>query len=161
MNQQGKVLLVVIAILAVLVQYPKPQLDLEYYTELASKHVSSSISENEYNLTPLNGVNIVVTGATAGLGYGLAKTLHSLGGTIIPVGRSTTKLSKLKDEMDLIQQHMSNTTSTRIKSRVIPILADFSNLDDIAKAAKAIKSKVKRVDFLINNAGKASANQHF
>ena len=151
MNQQSKVLLVIVALLAILIQYPKPKLDLKYYTELASKHVSS-ISDNEYDPTPLNGVNIVITGATAGLGHGLAKTLHSLGGTIIPIGRSTTKLSNLKDELDLMSQNMNN--STRIKSRVIPILADFSDLNDIAKAAKAIKSKVKRVDFLVNNAGK-------
>ena len=42
--------------------------------------------------------------------------------------------------------------------RLIPIVADFSNLDSVASAGNEIVKKFKKIDFLVNNAGIAQAS---
>lgn len=88
----------------------------------------------------------MVTGATSGLGLALVRRLAKLGvGTIVAVGRSTKKLDVLTKEL-----HEEAGSSKR---KVIPIIADFSDLESVAQAAQSIKNQVKRIDYLVNNAG--------
>ena len=85
---------------------------------------------------PLTNRTIVVTGATSGIGLGLTKVFSKLGATVVAVGRSSTKLKALREEIPT----------------VVPVLADLSNLSSISRAADEING-LERVDILVNNAG--------
>ena len=133
------ILICITILLSLLLQHPSPNLDRPYYHALAANVTQTP----ETNPTPLHGVSIVITGATSGLGLGLAKYLHGLGGTIVAVGRSSTKLQQLQSDLE----------KGPSGNRVIPIVADLSDLESVSNAGKVIRSKVKRIDFLVNNAG--------
>jgi NAD(P)-dependent dehydrogenase (short-subunit alcohol dehydrogenase family) len=137
-------LLVFALVFSFILQIPQPELNLEYYTSLASDFTASTDKD-----APLRGINIVVTGATSGLGLDLSKQLYILGGTIIAVGRSESKLAKLVEEVqDTRQEEGSNHDK-----RIITVLADLQDMESVSAAANAIKSKFKTIDYLINNAG--------
>ena len=108
---------------------------------LVSAAEYSSVSLDSYpSKTPLEGITVVITGATSGIGQSLARVLHKLGATIVVIGRSSKKLEQLKDEFDK-------------KNRVITIIGDNSDLESISAAADEIINKFDKIDFLINNAG--------
>ena len=138
-------LLVITLIISYLLQIPQPHFDFGHYTSLASEYVNAPDKGNDGGdaASILKGVNIVVTGATSGLGLDLAKTLHKLGGTIIAVGRSESKLANLANLLD-----SKNNTK-----RVVTIVADLQDLDSVSAAGDKIRSKYKSIDYLINNAG--------
>lgn len=138
-----KILIFLVAILSIALQYPQPKLDLDYYTELAANYTSTSPANND----PLKGITVVVTGPTSGLGLGATKALYGMGATIIAVGRSRKKLSNLSEQLgegDGVKDG---------ERRLIPIVADFQDLDSVASAASEIESKFEKIDFLVNNAG--------
>jgi NAD(P)-dependent dehydrogenase (short-subunit alcohol dehydrogenase family) len=159
------ILILFTLILSIALQYPQPKLDLNYYSELATNYTSSSttgtgtgtttvISKSNHD-QPLHGITVVITGPTSGLGKGLTKKLYSLGATIIGVGRSPTKLAKLSEELG---EDVDGVDGGEKKKRLIPIVADFSNLDSVASAGNEIVKKFKKIDFLVNNAGIAQAS---
>jgi len=140
-----KALLAITVVVSIILQYPQPQLDLSYYTSLASDYTGSTSNAAEQN-APLDGLHIVITGATSGLGLSLTKKLYNLGGTIIAVGRSQSKLAKLVEDLNENNKYQK-------RKRIIPVLADFQDLDSVSLAANEIKSKFKKIDYLVNNAG--------
>jgi len=87
--------------------------------------------------------------------------LHNLGGTIIVIGRNSSKLDKLEsmldygitDTDDADGSSNNRKSRKRLHKRIIPILADFTDLNSVSTAADTIKSKFKTIDLLINNAG--------
>lgn len=81
---------------------------------------------------------ILITGSTDGIGLETAKKLISLGHKVLIHGRN---LSKLQDVQKLLGGEVES------------YLADLSSFDDIKKLANDIKSKHKKIDVLINNAG--------
>jgi NAD(P)-dependent dehydrogenase (short-subunit alcohol dehydrogenase family) len=145
------VLLFVTLVISILLQFPQPELDLDYYTSLALDHVNTSEKGKNtlaHAASPLKGVNIVITGATSGLGLDLTKALYNLGGTVIAIGRSESKLSHV---VDLLVNDSSNRDNDN--KRIVPILADLQDLDSVSAAADEIRSKFRSIDYLINNAG--------
>ena len=138
-----KVLLAFTLVFSIILQFPQPELDIEYYTSLASDYTESTDKD-----APLQGLNVVITGATSGLGLDLSKQLYSLGGNIIAVGRSESKLAKLVEEVQAQQKGGSIDDK-----RIITVLADLQDMESVSAAANEIKSKFKTVDYLINNAG--------
>ena len=150
-----KFLLFLTIAVSVLLQYPQPELDLGYYTSLASDHVNGNNFDDISSAFPLRGVKIVITGATSGLGLDLTKMLYNLGGTMIVIGRSKSKLSTMIDQLksqDISDDNRGDGKHSDSK-RIVPILADLQDLDDVSSAAAQIKSKFKSIDYLINNAG--------
>ena len=141
LSQSGlqKFFIILVAILSIALQYPQPKLDLDYYSELAANYTSTSNENND----PLKGITVVVTGPTSGLGLGVTKTLYEMGATIIAVGRSPKKLSSLSEEVG----------EGDGEKRLIPIVADFQDLDSVTTAADEIESKFEKIDFLVNNIG--------
>lgn len=89
-------------------------------------------------------MNIVITGASRGIGYELVKLLSADSkNTIIAIARNAEKLAELKRKCSEF-----NPTS-----KVIPVVCDLSNSNDILALNSKIKSTILSVNILINNAG--------
>ena len=157
-------IIILYVIISIALQYPQPDADFNFYTELATNYTTIGGSGNsESDGGPLDNITIVITGPTSGLGLGLNKKLYELGATIVAVGRSTSKLSKLNDDLKLMATTDDDNDSNKKNilknekkvndNRFIPVVADFQDFVSVASAAKEIKSKVKKIDFLVNNAG--------
>lgn len=78
----------------------------------------------------------LITGASSGIGYDMAKYLSNLGYDLILVARRKDRLEKLKSEL---------------KTDVTIIPLDLSELDNIELLYNEVKNK--NIDILINNAG--------
>lgn len=81
-------------------------------------------------------MNIIVTGASRGIGRELTLQLANAGNTVIAISRNSGKLNELK----LLNQN------------VIPIAFDLVN-DDYKTLIDQIKTHVNAIDGLVNNAG--------
>jgi NAD(P)-dependent dehydrogenase (short-subunit alcohol dehydrogenase family) len=88
---------------------------------------------------------IVITGATAGLGKGLAEELAPTGARLILHGRNDEKGQALLEEL---QPRATGELEWR--------LADFGSLDDVRHLADELNEE-QRIDVLVNNAGIGTA----
>ncbi len=87
-------------------------------------------------------MNIVVTGASRGIGYELVKLFAiNENNTIICTARDQKKLEQLKSECQ------------QLPGKVIPISCDLSSAESIHQLANEVKKQVSTIDILINNAG--------
>lgn len=87
--------------------------------------------------TPLEGMIVVLTGSTSGIGLALTKTLSKLGATVVAIGRSQSKLAALEQKVKNVEA----------------IVADLNDLQSVSKAANTIQKRFHHIDVLINNAG--------
>ena len=88
---------------------------------------------------------IVITGATDGLGKGLATELAPSGARLILHGRNPEKGEALIEEL-------TPAAAGELEYR----LADFASLDDVRDLADSLSNE-ERVDVLVNNAGIGTA----
>jgi NAD(P)-dependent dehydrogenase (short-subunit alcohol dehydrogenase family) len=88
---------------------------------------------------------IVITGATDGLGKGLADELAPGGARLILHGRNEEKGQALLEELE-----------PKAKGELEWRRADFSSLDEVERLAEDL-SEEERVDVLVNNAGIGTA----
>lgn len=86
----------------------------------------------------LAGKNALITGATGGIGAGIAKALHAQGAIVAVSGRNEGKLNELAAEL---------------KDRVHVVAADLSNAQGIDALIKTAEEKMGQIDILVNNAG--------
>lgn len=82
--------------------------------------------------------NILVTGASRGIGYQTALKLASKGHTVIATARSADKLNAL--------------AGSASSGKIIPVTADLTVTDSIQKLVHTV-TDLGRLDGLINNAG--------
>lgn len=91
----------------------------------------------------LTGKQILITGATSGIGRAAALALARRGASITIVGRDREKservLKELKDESG--------------NARLDLICCDLIRLAEVRRAAEAFKAAHERLDVLVNNAG--------
>lgn len=80
--------------------------------------------------------NIVITGTSRGIGYELAKKFADAGNQVLALSRNTTPLDQLKHK------------------NIVSISVDLAKEEDFKKAVDYINNNWKRVDILINNAGR-------
>jgi NAD(P)-dependent dehydrogenase (short-subunit alcohol dehydrogenase family) len=92
-----------------------------------------------------DGRTIVITGATDGLGKGLASELAPSGARLILHGRNEEKGQALLDEL-----------RPKARGELVWRLADLSSLDEVRELADAL-SEEDRIDVLVNNAGVGTA----
>jgi 3-oxoacyl-[acyl-carrier protein] reductase len=85
----------------------------------------------------------LVTGATGGIGGGIARALHKQGATVAVSGRQVDKLEKLAAELG---------------SRVHVCPCDLANKAQVGKLIDEAIAKLGRVDILVNNAGLTKDN---
>ncbi|MEV7418435.1 SDR family NAD(P)-dependent oxidoreductase [Streptomyces sp. NPDC089919] len=86
---------------------------------------------------------VLITGATDGLGRGLARELAARGASLILHGRSAEKGEQLLDEL---------TAATGNKNLSFE-RADFASLAEVKELAARITAGHDRLDVLVNNAG--------
>lgn len=86
----------------------------------------------------MNGKNIIITGASSGLGKATALKLADSGATLLLID---------------IDSHGLNEVAASIKSSVRTYTCDISSADQIRQTASKILNDMERVDILINNAG--------
>lgn len=96
-------------------------------------------------------MNIIVTGASRGIGYELVKLLGSNPeNTVIAISRNVQKLDQLKKEC----------IAKNNAARVILIPCDLSQEQEVQGLRSKVEQYVQKVDVLINNAG-AIVNKPF
>ena len=86
----------------------------------------------------LTGKTALVTGATGGIGAGVARALHAQGATVAITGRRAAELEALAAELG---------------SRVIVAPADLSDAAVPAALVEKIEGEAGSLDILVNNAG--------
>ena len=89
-------------------------------------------------MSPLGGRTAVVTGASRGIGAGIAKALGEQGVRVVLIARTESTLRERAAEI----------------KGAIPIQADVSDPENVERAAEKIRSELKGApDILVNNAG--------
>ena len=165
------VVLFAIAI-TVFVKYPQPEMDwegqiypaaqryMEEYYRLAAANNNNirdhdngthGDEENTGSIVkvdpkyPLKGLVVAITGPTAGIGLALTRRLYKMGAHIIAIGRSSTKLQKLQDEL--------HNSGDGAGGKISTVIADLSDLESVAIASTKILDTYEYIDILVNNAG--------
>ena len=90
----------------------------------------------------LDGKVCIITGATSGVGRETAKRIARAGAHLVLVNRNEEKAAALKAELAALSN-----------AKVDLVHADFSNLDDVQRAASHILHHFPSIHILINNAG--------
>ncbi|MEN8965361.1 MAG: SDR family oxidoreductase [Polaribacter sp.] len=80
--------------------------------------------------------NVVITGTSRGIGFELAKQFAEEGHNVLAISRNTQPLEKVNHK------------------NIKVISVDISNTDDLQKVKYFVDTNWKKVDILINNAGK-------
>jgi NAD(P)-dependent dehydrogenase (short-subunit alcohol dehydrogenase family) len=99
-----------------------------------------------YPTFDLKGKVAVVTGASMGIGYGLAKALANAGAKVVATARHMKELQSLVDEI------------SREGGEALAISLDVTDVKDIEEVMKEVQHKFGSIDILVNNAG-LGANQ--
>lgn len=89
----------------------------------------------------LSGRNIVLTGASGGIGQAVARELSLAGANLALLGRRPDALKTLAEEL------------RRADTDVITIAADLSTEQGRQSAIHALQARMPNIDVLINNAG--------
>jgi NAD(P)-dependent dehydrogenase (short-subunit alcohol dehydrogenase family) len=92
---------------------------------------------------PLSEQVILVTGATDGLGRGVATALAAEGATLLVHGRSRERLDAVVEEIG------AETGNASLR----PYRADLASLDEVRRLADDVVAREARLDALVNNAG--------
>ena len=90
---------------------------------------------------PFTGKIALVTGATRGIGYSVARSLAEAGAHVLIIGRTQSALENLYDRI----------TAKGGEATGIPL--DLSDFDAIGRLGAAIYEKFGRLDILVGNAG--------
>lgn len=91
----------------------------------------------------------VVTGATSGVGLSAARRLAAGGANLVLVARNEAKAEAVKAELE-----------TAYSVTVGLVIADFSRLADVRRAAETIRAGYPVIDVLINAAGLHCTRRH-
>lgn len=94
-------------------------------------------------LQSLQGKTALITGAGKGLGKAMAKALAAEGVNIGIVGRTTSDLEALTNELKTAYPSIQVAFAT----------ADISNYTEVQQAVSALSGTLKTIDILINNTG--------
>lgn len=86
----------------------------------------------------MHGKNILITGASSGMGEAIAKHMHNLGATVVLVARSEDKLRAMAEEM---------------KDRVFICPTDLTQSDAIAQAFAFCKQNSLMLNGVVHSAG--------
>jgi len=88
---------------------------------------------------------ILITGASSGIGYEMARLLAAKGFDLVLVARRIEKLTSLKNELEKMH-----------KINVHPIQKDLSQVSQAVDLFEEIKQRKLEVTMLVNNAGRGA-----
>jgi short-subunit dehydrogenase len=91
----------------------------------------------------VKGKNVLITGASSGIGRSTALKIGEAGGTVLLVARTREKLEEVAGEVEALGGAAYVHT------------CDLSDPDDVDRMAKEVLEAHGRVDVLVNNAGKS------
>ena len=96
----------------------------------------------------VNNKNIVITGATSGIGFAAARQLSAAGANVFGVGRSAQRIREARESI------LADNPDAHIDF----IEADLSSQSEVKKLAENVTTKLsqmdgKKLDVLVNNAG--------
>ncbi|WP_435978666.1 SDR family NAD(P)-dependent oxidoreductase [Psychrobacter sp. DM4] len=91
----------------------------------------------------VKGKNIIITGASSGIGERTAYLLSECGAHVIMLARTEEKLKKVKENIEELGG----------KASYYP--CDLTNMEDIEKVSEQINSDFGNIDVLVNNAGRS------
>ncbi len=91
----------------------------------------------------LSGKTIIVTGGNSGIGYEAVKAFSEKGAVVISACRDTIKGEKAKN--DILVEFP--------QAKIEVIALDLMDLESVRKFSEIYKSKYKKLDVLLNNAG--------
>ncbi|MCE5251617.1 SDR family oxidoreductase [bacterium] len=83
----------------------------------------------------------IITGASRGLGRGMAEGLVEMGADLVIAARDKDRLEKAAQELRVYG------------TRVIPVVTDVSNDDEVKRLVDTARSELGGIDFLFCNAG--------
>ena len=89
----------------------------------------------------LSGKTAVITGASRGIGKGVALRFSAEGANIVLTGRNKNALETLEEEL--------STSGTKVLS----VAGDITDLNDLENLRNTVVKRFGTVDILINNAG--------
>lgn len=98
-----------------------------------------------HNGKDADGLIVIVTGSTSGIGQKVAEELFRYGATVILASRNATKGAGVIDEI-----FAANPGS---KGKLVFGKLDTSDLDSVRDFATWVKANYDHVDYLVNNAG--------
>jgi len=90
----------------------------------------------------MNDMNVVITGASQGIGRGIAEKFAEAGANLFLVARTMDK--QIAWQQEIMKKYPCTISSFN---------ADLSNREDVVKCADAILEATDRIDILVNNAG--------
>ena len=99
----------------------------------------------------LTGLTAVVTGANRGIGFEVARCLASRGAVVLMAVRS---LDRGREAATAIRESWAGAS-------VEVVELDLANLASVRRCADAVRSRLQRLDLLINNAGIASRSLQY
>jgi NAD(P)-dependent dehydrogenase (short-subunit alcohol dehydrogenase family) len=88
----------------------------------------------------------LITGATRGIGYAVAKRFAAEGAHVIAVGRSKSSLEKLDNEIQVNSSKNGGSSATLVQ-------LDLTEFDKIETLAQNIAQRFGKLDILVGNAG--------
>ncbi|MGO2277268.1 MULTISPECIES: SDR family NAD(P)-dependent oxidoreductase [unclassified Psychrobacter] len=91
----------------------------------------------------VKGKNIIITGASSGIGERTAFLLSECGAHVILLARTADKLKMVKENIETLGGAASYYP------------CDLTNMDEIEKTSEKILADFKHVDVLVNNAGRS------
>ena len=103
------------------------------------------VVETLVNIINDNGMTVLITGATSGIGRATADIFAKHGYRLILTGRRQDRLTDIKE-----------TLEKEYKNKNLILNYDVRNLESVKKAIESIGDEFKDIDILINNAGLAS-----
>jgi len=118
----------------------------KYFKEYEVSNISAMIKNNRRDpricTDDFKDRLVVITGATAGIGYLTARKFASQGANLLCINRSEEKSSALKEELE--QEFGVNCDY---------ILADMGVMADVHRAAEELQKSDAPIDVLVHNAG--------
>src|SRR5690606_27612021 len=91
---------------------------------------------------------VLVTGASQGLGREIARAFAATGATVVAVARGAELLEATAAELTL-----------HVPGSVVPMAADITRDDDVARLFAEVRSRFGRLDVLVNNAGRSARKE--
>jgi NAD(P)-dependent dehydrogenase (short-subunit alcohol dehydrogenase family) len=138
--------LVSAALLAIILGAVKRDMDTNLLPEFFADQFAS------LDTYDLRGTVAVVTGANRGVGFGVARALTAVGGTVILGCRSRAKCTAAAAVI--------NAESAAHGGRAVPMVLDLARLSSVDAFAATFARAYPRLDYLVCNAGFSTVPTH-